>query len=271
MQKPCTWRQIMFRKLEKEIYLEEFILPFEGKLNADNRWVKLSKIIPWATIEDRYAKLFPKKRGQKAKPVRMALGAILIQEKLNCTDRETVEQIKENPYLQYFIGLREYQDKPPFDPSLMVHFRKRFKAETLKEINEEICSAAKEAQEKQDKDNDDSKPKPPSGGNKTTAEEPTNQKNESSFEIYPANQGKLILDATCAPADIRFPTDLSLLNEARRSWMTLSTSCIRLLVNQAKGRALIDRLPVRIISVLFGTRNPARKISVKLLASSCAM
>ena len=50
----------MFRKLEKEIYLEEFILPFEGK-NANNRWVKLSKIIPWATIENRYAKLFPKK------------------------------------------------------------------------------------------------------------------------------------------------------------------------------------------------------------------
>ncbi len=203
----------MFRKLEKEIYLEEFILPFEGKLNANNRWVKLSKIIPWATIEDRYAKIFPKKRGQKAKPVRMALGAILIQEKLNCTDRETVEQIRENPYLQFFIGLREYQDKPPFDPSLMVHFRKRFSAEILKEINEEICRAAKEAQEKQD--NDDIKPKPPSGGNKTTAEEPTNQKKESSFEIYPANQGKLILDATCAPADIRFPTDLSLLNEAR--------------------------------------------------------
>ncbi len=29
------------------------------------------------------------------------------------------------------------------------------------------------------------------------------------------NQGQLILDATCAPADIRYPTDLDLLNEAR--------------------------------------------------------
>jgi hypothetical protein len=39
----------------------------------------------------------------------MALGALIIKEKLGISDRETVEQIKENPYyLQYFIGLGEY-------------------------------------------------------------------------------------------------------------------------------------------------------------------
>lgn len=204
----------MFRILEKKLYLEEFALPFEGKLRADNRWVKLAKIIPWDVIEDRYAKLFTSNRGQVAKPVRMALGALLIQEKCRYSDRETVEQILENPYLQYFIGFREYQDKPPFDPSLMVHFRKRFNAETLKEINEEICRVTKEAEKK--KDDDNSKPGPPSNVNKAAAGESTNPKrNDSSFEIYRENRGKIILDATCAPADIRYPTDLSLLNEAR--------------------------------------------------------
>lgn len=203
----------MFRKLENQLYLEEFVLPFEGKLRADNRWVKLSKIIPWHTIEDRYARLFTKKRGQKAKSVRMALGALLIQEKCGFTDREIVEQITENPYLQYFIGLREYQDKPPFDPSLMVYFRKRFDAETLKAINEEICCAAQKAEEK--KDDDDNKPEPPSNSNKAEDGATSNQEENSSFEIYRENKGKLILDATCAPADIRYPTDISLLNEAR--------------------------------------------------------
>ena len=29
------------------------------------------------------------------------------------------------------------------------------------------------------------------------------------------NKGKLLVDASCAPADIRYPTDISLLNEAR--------------------------------------------------------
>jgi IS5 family transposase len=202
----------MFRKVENQYYLEEFILPFEGKLRADNRWVKLAKIIPWESIEERYANLFKSNRGQEAKPVRMALGALIIKEKCGYSDRETVEQITENPYLQYFIGLREYQDRPPFDPSLMVHFRKRFGAETLKDINEEICRAAKKAEEQ--KNDDDNRPKPPSGGKKATAKEANSPESKaSSFEVYPANKGKLILDATCAPSDIRYPTDLSLLNE----------------------------------------------------------
>ncbi len=33
----------------------------------------------------------------------------------------------------------------------------------------------------------------------------------------PCNKGKLIVDATCTPADIAYPTDLSLLNEARET------------------------------------------------------
>ena len=33
----------------------------------------------------------------------------------------------------------------------------------------------------------------------------------------PPNQGQLLLDATVAPADIHYPTDLHLLNQARAS------------------------------------------------------
>ena len=45
----------------------------------------------------------------------MALGALIIKQKLGTSDRETVEQIKENPYLQYFIGMSSYSNKPPFE------------------------------------------------------------------------------------------------------------------------------------------------------------
>ena len=108
----------MFRKIENQYYLEEFILPFAGKLRADNRWVQLAKLIPWGKIEERYASRFTSHRGQEAKPVRMALGVLIIKERCGFSDRETVEQIIENPYLQYFISLREYQNQAPFYPSL---------------------------------------------------------------------------------------------------------------------------------------------------------
>jgi hypothetical protein len=187
----------MYRKPKDQMSIEDFILPFEGKLNKNNRWVQLASMIPWEKIENKYASLFPENVGNVAKPASLALSALIIKEKLGCSDRETVEQIKENPYLQYFAGFREYCDEPPFDFSLMVHFRKRFNLETMQEINEMICLA-----EQDNKDEDDDPPPTVSG------EPPKTNENKK-------NKGKLILDATCAPADIRYPTDLSLLNEAR--------------------------------------------------------
>jgi len=55
----------------------------------------------------------------------MALGALIIKARLGLTDKELVEQIKENPYLQFLIGLEASQYSVPFDPSMMVYFRKR--------------------------------------------------------------------------------------------------------------------------------------------------
>jgi len=187
----------MYRRPTGQMVIEEFILPFEGKLSANNRWVKLSKIIPWEQIEKDYANLFPSGTGMVAKPLRMALGSLIIKERCGFTDRETVEQITENPYLQYFTGLEKYQIKPPFDPSLMVFFRKRLDQKIMKKINKLIC--------------DSEKPKKPKD------KDPRNPSDSDTFEVYKPdkNKGKLLLDATCAPADIRYPTDLSLLNEAR--------------------------------------------------------
>jgi transposase, IS5 family len=172
----------LYKKPNDQLSIDDFMLPFEGKLKADNRWVQMAKIIPWNRIENDYAKLFPNNIGQVAKPARMAIGALIIKEKLNLSDEETVQQITENPYLQYFIGFKEYRQEQPFDPSLMVHFRKRFGLDGISAINELIMNIEKEDH------NDDDEPK---------------------------NKGTLLIDATCAPADIRYPTDLSLLNEAR--------------------------------------------------------
>lgn len=60
-------------------------------------------------MEEEYVKLFDQNgMGSPAKQFRMALGALIIKEKQSISDEETVEQIRENPYMQYFIGLEEY-------------------------------------------------------------------------------------------------------------------------------------------------------------------
>ena len=64
--------------------------------------------------------------GAPAISSRIAFGAQFIKESENLTDERTVEYTAENPYMQYFLGLREYRDTPLFDSSLMAHFRRRF-------------------------------------------------------------------------------------------------------------------------------------------------
>lgn len=186
-------------KREKQISFTDFNQPQGMQMNPNNRWVKKAAMIPWDTIEAEYAKLFPSHTGMPAKPLRMALGSLLIQKQYHYPDEELVEQIRENPYYQYFIGLPGYEDKIPFVPSLLVEFRKRLSEDVLNEINEMII--AFNAQQDDDDSNDGS-------GD-------AGQSDQQDSATDSENAGTLILDATCAPQNIKYPQDVELLNEAR--------------------------------------------------------
>ena len=159
-------------------------------LDPENEWVKLAKLIPWHQFEEEYASSFSSGAGQPACSFRMALGSLLIKECYQFSDEETVAHITMNPYLQYFIGLEAFTHRSPFDQSMMTRFRKRISTKTLQEVNDIIIGRPKEKEDH----NDDGQGGSSDGG---------------------GNSGTLILDATCAPQNIRFPTDGSLLNEAR--------------------------------------------------------
>ncbi len=121
-----------------QLRIEEFFLPFGGKLKKDNPWVVKAALIPWEEFESDYEKLFSSKTGAPALSFRIALGSLIIKETLNLTDRTTVQQIEENPYLQYFLGFTSYQFDAPFDHSMMSRFRQRIPESTLIEINDSI-------------------------------------------------------------------------------------------------------------------------------------
>lgn len=177
----------MYKYSDKQISFSDFGQPVGMKMSPENRWVKKAENIPWGEIEQRYAKLFTNRKGNVAKPLRLALGACIIQAEYGYSDEEVRLQIQEGPYLQFFCGFAEYKDEPPFDASLMVYFRKRLTPEILGEINELIIQRAREREDAGGNDDDDDS----------------------------SNSGTLIVDATCAPSDIRYPTDTALLNEAR--------------------------------------------------------
>ena len=202
---------VVYRKKENTGQLEfiDFHMKFGGELNPRNRWVRLARLIPWQEFEMEYTRHFPSRTGNPAKPFRMALGALLIKEMKNLTDEELVEDIRENPYYQYLLGLESSQDEAPFDPSSLVHFRKRISQEMLGEINEKIVRRMMEFEARKAGDDDAQEDAGDASPSSSEDDEPAAPGEAD------AHKGKLLVDATCVPADIRYPTDLSLLNEAR--------------------------------------------------------
>ncbi len=206
---PNKKRAPMIRyRSEKQLPLEGFETPFETALDKNNRWVKLSECIPWDVLADSYYKTLSVKEGRPAKDARLVIGAVIIKHKLCLSDEETVDQIQENPYLQYFVGLPGYQTEAPFVPSLFVEIRKRMGQAMFDAFHGAIIDAvaAKNPKEasipiEHDRVDNDDDPPPPDESNST--------------EEKPLNQGKLIIDATVANQAVRYPTDLSLLNEGR--------------------------------------------------------
>ena len=229
-------------EMHNQIELNDFDQPMGIKLDHNNRWYQLAKLIPWEDYEAIYAsKLSSSQTGNLAKPFRMAFGTLIIQTRLGTSDRETVRQIQENPYLQYFIGLPRFQTEASFDPSLITLFRKRIGNAIVDQVNDDIVSRNHDlVMSEEDKLKGTGKhshkkngPTNPGGGSSDDAGTPSNtdgaesevgktsesSQNSPTSKAKPAytvsNSGTLILDATCAPVDIRYPIDASLLNEAR--------------------------------------------------------
>lgn len=182
-----------------QIQFNDFNQDCGVQLDMDNEWVRLGDLIPWKKLEYLYAAYFPVKRGRPAHPFREALGSLIIQQRLRLSDRKLVQAITENPYLQYFIGLPRFQTKAPFQPSLLVEFRKRLTMEIIEKCNEAIIEALEQEEQKA------REAAPKKRGRKPAEEMPDEN----------GNLGTAILDATCAPSAIRYPQDFSLLNEAR--------------------------------------------------------
>jgi len=192
-----------------QITIDDFFLPFGGKLDKNNRWVKEAALIPWSSLAEIYYSKLSKKFGAPAKDARIVIGSFIIKHKLDASDEETAEQIRENPYLQYFLGLKEYTNEYVFHPSLFVTLRKRLgeddfnkMSNTIIERNDELQAEFKVKSEKKSEksDSDDSD---------------SNGQNKTEKPDQPERKGKLVLDATVANQAIKYPNDLDLLNEGR--------------------------------------------------------
>lgn len=148
-------------------------------LNPDNRWIQLSSILPWDKLVRTWVDSYNGHLGASGVNPRVLIGALIIKHKLKLTDEATIEIIRENPYMQFFLGFSAFQPEPVFNPSLFVELRKKIDASTLSRLSDIIIKMSEPQQKEK------------------------------------SHHGELKIDATVADQNIRYPSDLGLINEAR--------------------------------------------------------
>lgn len=185
------------------------------ELDKTNRWVALGDFLPWTELEKEYnSRLDNQKKGAGNKPARMILGAMIIKHKLNLSDAETIEIIRESPYMQYFCGLHEFTDKPIFDPSLFVTIRKRISEEELNKMTVKLLNKQRRLlEEKRKRDEEETK--------KNDEEPPTPEPEDPNAASFTDSKGRehkgvLKIDATCADAEMRYPVDVDIIHDGCR-------------------------------------------------------
>lgn len=217
-----------------QLVIPGFETPFEKNLDPSNRWVVLSKSIPWDRIVNVYLRSMSNSNyGTSNINARMIIGAMIIKHYMGYTDRETIDMIKENVYMQYFVGLSSFTHDRIFDASLFVTIRKRLEQKAANEINEIVVKYWNEQKEEIAQEENQNQKETQGKESKTIkdqegqsgemqdknpedkAQEKRGEKIEEEQEEEPHLEGTLIIDATACPQGITYPTDIKLLNECR--------------------------------------------------------
>ena len=166
---------------QHQLKFDEFSSLYQLNLDANNRWIQLASILPWDMMVAQWTKLYSHSKGATGVNPRVLIGAMIIKHKLKLTDEETLLIIRENPYMQFFLGFDSFNPQSIFSSSLFVEIRKKVGAETFSSMSEAIIKMSQVGKEKRNK----------------------------------THHGALKIDATVADQQIRYPNDLGLLNEAR--------------------------------------------------------
>jgi len=166
-------------KDRKTPYLFEELFPFGGKLDENNRWLRIAELIPWDELEGSYRSYFSH-TGRPAKDGRLVIGLLLLKHMTNVSDEEMVQLLRENIYFQAFCGFEHFVTNRVLDSSTLSKARERLGVEYFRQLEEKTYSVLIERR---------------------------------------IIRGKgLLVDATVFPQNIKYPTDVGLLNDVRQ-WL----------------------------------------------------
>jgi len=167
------------RKDRKTMPLFPELFPFGGKLDENNRWLRIAELIPWGDLEEEYAKHFSDV-GRPAKDAQLVIGLLLLKHMTGLSDEGIVQDVLENPYMQAFCGFEKFVTEEILDPSTLTKMRERLGLAFFKELEAKTYKLLIDRR---------------------------------------IIKGKgMLVDATVFPEKIKYPNDVGLLNDVRE-WL----------------------------------------------------
>jgi IS5 family transposase len=149
---------------------------FLDVLNPSHELLCAARLINWDRLHEVLSSYYSP-LGRSGKPIRLMVGIHILKHRYNCSDERAVEMLHENAYWQCFCGFETFQRGQILEASSMVKFRNRIGAKGMKQIEEVLLKAW--------------------------------------GDLGLVKRKKVIIDTTCQPKDIAYPTDADLLHKVR--------------------------------------------------------
>jgi transposase, IS5 family len=172
---------------ETEKQPDMFRVELEDLVNLQHPLVRLADQIPWKQFEEAFDPLYCPEAGRPAIATRLMVGLHYLKHTYNLSDEGTVARWTENPYWQYFCGMKYFEYDVPIDPSSMTRWRKKIGEAGA----EQMLSATVEAGLKQG-------------------------------VIKPKSFKRVIVDTTVQEKAVRYPTDSQLYHAMRKKLVAMA-------------------------------------------------
>ena len=149
-------------------------------INPAHPLVKLSKVVDWEKLDETFGESFCPEKGRPAISTRLMIALHYFKFTFDLSDEDVVLGWVENPYWQYFSGMKYFEHDLPIHPSSMTRWRKRIGEAGSEQLLKQTIEA----------------------GLKMKA-------------IKTSQLKRINVDSTVQEKDIRFPTDARLYDRAR--------------------------------------------------------
>ena len=114
-------------------------------IDSMNELVLVRQVIPWPRIIAQLVSSYAPHRGRFGTSLRMMVALLIVAKLRRLSDREVIQQVKENRYIQYFCNVPDAGLLTFLDPSVLSKFRTRLGEKGIAKIETEVFERLRQA------------------------------------------------------------------------------------------------------------------------------